>query len=52
MYNQMKKQLEENSLREYQHRADELGITLQEYLSFLILKKLDDLSVVAYVERT
>lgn len=35
-------------LKDYQREAEELGITLQELLSFLILEKLDDLSVTTY----
>lgn len=34
----------------YKKEAAELGITLQEYLSYLILNKLHDLTVTAYIE--
>lgn len=35
-------------LEGYKREAEELGITLQEYLSFLILEKLESLSVTTY----
>lgn len=34
----------------YKKEAEELGITLQEYLSYLILNVLHDLTVTAYIE--
>lgn len=47
---QYEKIIEESLLKRYQKRAEELGISLQEYLSLKILLKLDDLSVRAYIE--
>lgn len=35
-------------IERYKKEAEELNITLQEYLSFLILKSLDNLSVTTY----
>ena len=36
-------------LDNYRQRAEELGITLQEYLQLKILMKLDDLTVTTYI---
>lgn len=41
--------LEKILLDEARQRAEELGITLQEYLQLKILLKLDNLSVTTYV---
>lgn len=41
--------MEKLVLSGHKEHAEELGITLQEYLSLKILEKLDDLSVRAYV---
>lgn len=35
-------------IERYKKEAEDLNITLQEYLSFLILKSLDNLSVTTY----
>ena len=50
MLTKNEKWLEESTLQRYQERAEELGITLQEYLSFKILEHLDDLRATVYVE--
>ena len=36
-------------LDDYRQRAEELGITLQEYLQLKILMKLDDLTITTYI---
>lgn len=39
------KRITETILREYQQEAEELGISLQEYLLFLMLEKLEDIEL-------
>ncbi len=40
--------LEEADVKRYKERAEELGISLTEYLLIRLLDKLDDLSVTTY----
>lgn len=46
----MLKTLDKMMIDTYRKEAAELGLTLQEYLLYRVLDKMDDLSVVAYVE--
>lgn len=41
--------LEEMELQQLRERAEELGISLQEYMLLRLLMKLDDLKVTAHV---
>lgn len=42
--------LEVSDVERYKERAEELGISLTEYLLIRVLDKLDDLSVTSYSE--
>ena len=41
-------QLDLAVLEEYKKTADKLGLTLQEFMLFRVLQKLDNLSVITY----
>lgn len=44
----MNKFIDSMLIENYKRQAEELNLTLQEYLSFLILKSLDNLVVTSY----
>lgn len=44
----MNEVIKRSMIERYKEEAEDMGLTLEEYLLFLILQKLDDLSVTAY----
>lgn len=44
------REIDQAIINQFKEEAEALGITLQEYLTLLILEKLDNLSVTAYIE--